>query len=135
MSFSEKMKIQLDVHRTLMDVSLAALTNYSKFLEYMNNANTMYTLCYLFGFSIGVFNTIDQCKLQSKSPIANLFTGFFSAYINVGILNLFLWLFDIGQDKLFLISIIYGSSLTSVLLRTTVYHTKMLYRLLFNSVI
>ena len=118
-----------------MDVSFASLTNYSKFLEYMNNVNTMYMLCYLFGFSIGVFNTMDQCKLHSKAPIANLFTGFLSAHINVGILNLFLWLFDIGQDKLFLISIIYGCSLTSVLLRTTVYHTKMLYRLLINRVI
>lgn len=118
-----------------MDVSLAALTNYSEFLEYMNNVNTMYTLCYLFGFSIGIINTADRCRLQSKAPIANLFTGFLTAHINVGILNLFLWLFYIGEDKLFLISIMYGCALTSVLLRTLVYYTKMLYILLYSKVI
>ena len=54
---------------------------------------------YLFGIGVGI-GTMNQSNLYFKSPILNLFTGFVSAHLTIGALNLFVRLFNVGLSRL-----------------------------------
>lgn len=108
-------------------VNFNSFINGCPFLTVANQKNIMYSLAYLFGFEANAFS-----NWPIDGPLFTTFHGLVGGTLNVFALNL-LVNYLVPDDKIFLISLIYGGALSLNLFRRLVRTTTYLYRYMFPS--